>query len=161
VGQWFLPAKQGDPTGASPPGSVASLNTHDTPTFAGWWQGTDITDQMDLKLIDARAEDKLLAERTLSKAAVLETAFDLPLLSDVERAMVGATAELSVGPAEVVLIALDDLALDPQPHNVPGTTSERPNWQRRVAKWETSLAETGAEPAAHAAMAAVTAARPR
>ena len=46
--------------------------------------------------------------------------------------MLGATADLLKGPAEVVLIALDDLALDPQPHNVPGTTTERPNWQRRI-----------------------------
>ena len=161
VGQWFLPAKPGDPTGASPPGSVASLNTHDTATFAGWWQGADITDQLDLKLIDAKTRDRLLAERALSKQAVLETAVDLPLLSDVGRAMVGATAELAVGPAEVVLIALDDLALDPQPHNVPGTTSERPNWQRRVASWQSSLDERDASPAAQAAMAALVAARPR
>ena len=43
------------------------------------------------------------------------------------------------GPAEVVLVALDDLALDPVPHNVPGTSDERPNWQRRVSGWAESL----------------------
>jgi 4-alpha-glucanotransferase len=91
---------------------------------------------------------------------VLAQAPQLPALTDVERAMVSATAELAVGPAEVVLVALDDLALDPVPHNVPGTTSERPNWQRRVEGWATALDEEHASPAAKAAIAAVVAARP-
>ena len=43
--------------------------------------------------------------------------------------------DLALGPAEVVLVALDDLVLDPVPHNVPGTVDQRPNWQRRVEGW--------------------------
>jgi 4-alpha-glucanotransferase len=31
---------------------VASLNTHDMPTFAGFWRGSEIDDQLDLGLID-------------------------------------------------------------------------------------------------------------
>jgi len=57
-----------------------------------------------------------------------------------------------------VLVALDDLALDPVPHNVPGTTVERPNWQRRVAHWSTALTDH-ASPATAAAVDAVVAAR--
>ena len=49
VGQWFFPPRIGDPPIASPPESVASLNTHDTPTFAGWWRGADIDDRRDLE----------------------------------------------------------------------------------------------------------------
>ena len=73
--------------------------------------------------------------------------------------MVGATADLAAGPAEVVLVALDDLVLDPVPHNVPGTTTQRPNWQRRVEGWADALDEDRASPAAAAAIAAVVAAR--
>ena len=69
------------------------------------------------------------------------------------------TADLAIGPAEVVLVALDDLVLDPAPHNVPGTTHERPNWQRRVDHWAENLDESRASPAAAAAIAAVVAAR--
>ena len=68
--------------------------------------------------------------------------------------------DLALGPAEVVLVALDDLALDPFPHNVPGTVAQRPNWQRRVERWADALDENTAAPAAAAAMAALTAARP-
>jgi 4-alpha-glucanotransferase len=82
-------------------------------------------------------------------------------LTEVERAMVAATADLAVGPAEIVLVALDDLALDPVPHNVPGTTTQRPNWQRRVEGWTDSLEPARAKPAAAAAIAGVVAARPK
>jgi len=74
--------------------------------------------------------------------------------------MVGVTADLAAGPAEVVLVALDDLALDPVPHNVPGTQHQRPNWRRRVEGWSEALDEDRASPAAIAAIAAVVAARP-
>jgi 4-alpha-glucanotransferase len=82
-------------------------------------------------------------------------------LTEVERAMVAATTDLATGPAEVMLIALDDLALEPVPHNVPGTSTERPNWQRRVPGWADALDEDRASPAASAAVSAVVAARPR
>jgi len=163
VGQWYLPATPGESPGAAPAASVASLNTHDTPTFAGWWRGADIDDRLELGLINEAQEAAERAERDGSRTALL--AFAHPgvgddVLTEVERAMVAATADLAAGPAEVVLVALDDLALDPVPHNVPGTTFQRPNWQRRVAGWGEALDEDRASPAAIAAVAVVAAARP-
>ena len=159
VGQWFLPGKLGEVPGLSPPGSIASLNTHDTATFAGWWRGADIDDRRDLKLINDEQEIRERRGRADARAAMLAfSAVADDHLTEVERAMVAATADLASGPAEVVLIALDDLALDPVPHNVPGTVSERPNWQRRVEGWSTALTEQ-ASPAAAEAVAAVADAR--
>jgi 4-alpha-glucanotransferase len=162
VGQWFLPAKPGDRPQPPPPESIASLNTHDTATFAGWWRGADIDDRRDLGLITAEQDADERVLRDQARAALL--AFVQPradgVLTEVERAMVGATADLAAGPAEVVLVALDDLALDPVPHNVPGTLHERPNWQRRVEAWADALDEDRASPAAIAAIAAVVTARP-
>ncbi|HET7505279.1 MAG TPA: 4-alpha-glucanotransferase [Kofleriaceae bacterium] len=162
VGQWFLPAAPGEVPGPSPAESVASLNTHDTATFAGWWRGADIDDRHDLGLIDDAQDTEERLARDRARAALL--AFVAPSVSgerltDVERAMVGATADLAAGPAEVVLVALDDLALDPVPHNVPGTTTQRPNWQRRVEGWADALDEEHASDAAAAAVQAVVAAR--
>jgi 4-alpha-glucanotransferase len=163
VGQWYLPAEPGQAPGPPPSESVASLNTHDTPTFAGWWRGTDIDDRVDLKLITEAESTEERIGRDRARAALL--AFVDPrvsdeVLTDVERAMVGATADLAAGPAEVVLVALDDLALEPVPHNVPGTTDQRPNWLRRVERWSDTLDEDRASPAAAAAIAAVIAERP-
>ncbi len=163
VGQWFLPACVGDRPGPSPAEAVASLNTHDTATFAGWWRGADIDDRRDLDLITADQEATERIERDTARAALLAftSAEGHPndALTDVERAMVAATADLAHGAAEVVLVALDDLALEPFPHNVPGTTSQRPNWQRRVDRWSDALEPDRAAPAASAAIAAVTIAR--
>ena len=162
VGQWSFPHQPGRPSEEAPAGAIASLNTHDTATFAGWWSGADIIDKLDLKLIDEHDAQKERVERAEVKEAVLALATDLGesnALADVERALIGATAELAAGQAEVVLVSLDDLALEPVPHNVPGTTDERPNWQRRVVQWAEALDETAASPVAAGTIAAVVAAR--
>jgi 4-alpha-glucanotransferase len=162
VGQWAFPSEAGKHPGISPAEAVASLNTHDTATFAGWWRGTDIDDQKDLGLINAENEAHQRAERERQKLAIL--AFAGPkqaedTLTEVERAMVATTTDLALGPAEIVLVAIDDLVLDPIPHNVPGTVSERPNWQRRIQNWSQALNGETAPPAAAAAVNALTTAR--
>ncbi len=164
VGQWFLPAKPGDHPAAAPAESVASLNTHDTATFAGWWRGADIDDRRGLGLISEAQDGKERVERDLARRALLafvQARISDDHLTEVERAMAGATVDLALGPAEVVLVALDDLVLESTPHNVPGTVDERPNWQRRVLGWADSLDEQRATPAAAATIAGVVAARPR
>ena len=139
VGQWHLPVRVGGAPEPSPRESVASLNTHDMATFAGWWRGGDIADRKDLGMITAEQELAQRAERDAQRAALLafsgSSGYADDALTDVERAMVVATEDLARGPAEIMLVALDDLTLEPQPHNVPGTTTQRPNWQRRVERW--------------------------
>jgi 4-alpha-glucanotransferase len=49
-------------------------------------------------------------------------------------ALRGALSALCRSPAEVVLINLEDLWLEPKPQNVPGTRREYPNWRRRLAR---------------------------
>ena len=162
VGQWYLPAAVGDRPAPAPAESVASLNTHDTATFAGWWRGADVDDRRALGLITEAQDAAERAERADARDALLayvRPRLAQPGLTDVERAMVGATADLAHGPAEVVLVSLDDLALDPVPHNVPGTTVERANWQRRITGWADALDDDRGKPAAAAAIAAVVAAR--
>jgi 4-alpha-glucanotransferase len=163
VGQWFFPHHTGERPTPAPAAAVASLNTHDTATFAGWWRGSDIDDKRALKLIDDAQERGERHDREQQKTALLAFAgahVEQDTLTEVERAMVAATTDLAVGPAEIVLVALDDLVLDPSAHNVPGTVTERPNWQRRVQSWAESLDPERATPAAAAAINALVAARP-
>src|SRR6185503_6596594 len=165
VGQWAFPSHPGAAPEPSPAEAVASLNTHDTATFAGWWRSADIDDKRDLGLInDHQAADERRV-REEQKTAILAYAREHAIdqardeLTDVERAMVAMTTDLANGPAEIVLVALDDLVLDPVPHNVPGTVTERPNWQRRVQGWQEALDPERGTPAAVAAIAGVVAAR--
>lgn len=153
VGQWSFPQHAGQRSEEAPAGSIASLNTHDTATFAGWWSGADIADKVDLGLATDDEAMRERADRAVVKQIILDQAPDLPLtnISDVERAMIGVTVELAAGQAEVMLVSLDDLALEPVPHNVPGTTHERPNWQRHVIGWDHALDDSSPTIAAVAA----------
>lgn len=152
VGQWHFPTHRGAVSTPAPADSVASLNTHDTATFAGWWTGADITDKRELGLIDASQEHSERSERETTKAAVAAMVPSDAVADPMSAAMEQVTVELARGPAEVVLVALDDIALEQVPHNVPGTATERPNWHRRIAGWETALDSD--------VIAAVAAARP-
>ena len=50
VGQFGVNADPDHALDAVPANVVASLNTHDTATFMGFWQGEDIDDRVDLGL---------------------------------------------------------------------------------------------------------------
>jgi 4-alpha-glucanotransferase len=51
---------------------------------------------------------------------------------------------LADGEADFILVNLEDLWLERQPQNVPGTWNERPNWRRKT---RFSLEEIGRMPA--------------
>jgi 4-alpha-glucanotransferase len=119
-----------------PPGVVASINTHDTPTFAGWWIGSDIDVQLELGLIDAEGHRQSHRYRGQVRDSMLDFLRRRKLLGDdVSPAAVLAACLrwLAAGPAGLVLVNLEDLWLEPRPQNVPGTGPERPNWRRRAA----------------------------
>jgi 4-alpha-glucanotransferase len=78
------------------PGQVASLDTHDTPTFATFVESHGLGDE-------------------------------------AESLMRRWTEELAAGPADVVFVTLEDLWLERDPQNMPGTVDdEHPNWRRRM-----------------------------
>ena len=51
---------------------------------------------------------------------------------DLPAVLNACLAFLSVSPAQVVLVNLEDLWLETQPQNFPGTREEHPNWRRKV-----------------------------
>ena len=115
---------------------VASLNTHDTPTFAGFWQGKDVEDRLALGLLSPPEAQNLRRDRTsirealttyLKSRAWLEGESPEPLA--ILRAWL---SQLASGNAYLVLLNLEDLWLEPLPQNVPGTWEERPNWRRKA-----------------------------
>jgi len=72
--------------------------------------------------------------------------------------MRGATADLAAGPAHVVLVTLEDLWLEPQPQNVPGTSDERPNWRRPASR---TIEQVVADPVVRAILDEIAALRRR
>jgi 4-alpha-glucanotransferase len=133
-----------DPPIAAPPESVvASLNTHDMPTFAGFWRGSEIDDQLDLGLIHAEEHRAALAER-LRLRRKLSRLLGASGEIDVALARQRLLERLAASEARFVLINLEDMWLEPRPQNVPGTSTERPNWQRRASRSLTEIIEDAA-----------------
>ncbi|HEX7096725.1 MAG TPA: 4-alpha-glucanotransferase [Acidimicrobiales bacterium] len=109
--------------------TVASLNTHDMPTFAGFLAGTDVDDRVALGLIDDATGRREHRERTV----VVGAARSHVGARDDHELLEGLVEEIGSSDASIVLVGLDDLWLDPRPHNVPGTSTERPNWRKPLA----------------------------
>jgi glycogen operon protein len=117
--------------------AAACVSTHDLPTLAGWWDGTDIVEKRRLSLLDdpgaeqARAEEKAALIALLQSEGLLTAAVDprqpMPLaFAAAVHAFVSAT------PALLALVQADDLAGEKVAVNLPGTDRERPNWRRRL-----------------------------
>jgi 4-alpha-glucanotransferase len=120
---------------APPALSAASLNTHDMPTFTGFWQERDIADMRDLGMLDEAGAEAARRQRARLRRA-LARHVHLPERAanadDPGPVMDALLERLASGPAAIVLVGLEDLWLEPDPQNVPGTGSEtRPNWRRR------------------------------
>ncbi len=119
-----------------PRGSVASLNTHDMPPFAAYWQGLDIEDRLELGLLNSRgARNERKNRQTLRHAleGLLKEQGLLTPGSPSQEALLPACLNfLSASAARVVLINGEDLWLETQPQNFPGTQDERPNWRRKA-----------------------------
>ena len=115
---------------------VASLNTHDMPPFAAFLKGADLIEQLKLGLIakaDLAREKK--NRRVLVSALIdalrregsLKTSKPTPT-----QIMEASLRFLAASDAEIVLLNLEDLWMEKNPQNTPGTSFERPNWVRKT-----------------------------
>jgi 4-alpha-glucanotransferase len=115
------------------PDSMASVNTHDMPTFAAWWRGLDIPLRRQLGLLtdeEAQSETNNRAMLKLKLAAELQCRND-----DDEATVLAALLHwLAASDAEFMLVNLEDLWLELQPQNVPGTGAEMPNWSHKAVR---------------------------
>ena len=114
---------------------VASLNTHDMPTFQSFWQAKDVDDLQSLGFF---TPDQAREER--DRRGAIRHGME-EALSPEERGKGTATQaallrqrldHLAASPARMVLVNLEDLWNETEPQNVPGTSTERPNWRRKA-----------------------------
>ena len=122
----------------SPPAdSVASINTHDTPTFAAHLHATDLKRRVALKLLASKELKRETAGRKELNEALIEFLTKNEWLphgaQDAEEIVSACLRWLARSPAEMILVNLEDLWGEEMPQNVPGTTCEYPNWRRKAA----------------------------
>jgi 4-alpha-glucanotransferase len=117
--------------------AVASLETHDTPTFTAHWLGEDIGFRVKLGQLnrehaaverERRRKLNSATEMFLIVRCLLQRSQHSPL--PVMRAL---TNWLRRSGAGIVLLALESLWEEKNPQNVPGTMNEYPNWRRKSA----------------------------
>ncbi len=120
---------------AVPANTVTSLNTHDTATFMSFWTGTDIDDRLALGSLTEEQAQQERDYRSAQRDALVAYLRSIGRLGDDAGAAAVLREWLSFlahGQEEFLLINLEDLWLETEPQNVPGTWQERPNWQRKT-----------------------------
>lgn len=112
---------------------VAYVGSHDTPTFVGWLEGRDIDERLRTGLLDAEKEPEERLER--ARAIDRLTSITGGGADDPDDLLDRVLAWLAASESPLVLPWLEDLWLEPDQVNLPGTRSiDRPNWQRVMSR---------------------------
>lgn len=98
-----------------PDNALAALNTHDLPPFAAYWRDSKGSRER-LTLPAYLCRRGRLKAPTQKAGAILR----------------GCLAHLAASRARVLLVNLEDLWLETEPQNIPGTIDEYPNWRRKA-----------------------------
>jgi 4-alpha-glucanotransferase len=125
---------------APPATSIASLNTHDMPPFAGFWQGVDCDEREQGGVLPAgkrqQEEDHREALRT-ALIRFLRQARYLKRHDDATAVFDACLAYLGDGEARMLLVSLEDLWMETHSQNVPTANNSIPNWRRKARlSWE-------------------------
>ncbi|MGL4440617.1 MAG: 4-alpha-glucanotransferase, partial [Bosea sp. (in: a-proteobacteria)] len=140
--------REGDafkPPSGYPAKAAACIGTHDLPTLAGWWHGTDIAELEAMKLLSGADAETARHDRDTEKQELLDAMRQSGLkpggeLDDALIAMIHTF--LGHSPSSLMLLQADDLAGDLNRINLPGTDRERPNWRRKLKPDTTQLLST-------------------
>jgi len=128
-----------------PRDALVSATTHDLPTLAGFWSGRDIDLRHDAGLLeDESAYQEMRADRAREKQKLLDLLWELKLLPDwfpreasqvpelvgeLHNAIVGFLAST---PSKLMVLNQEDLLKQAEQQNLPGSTTEYPNWRRKM-----------------------------
>lgn len=127
--------------------ALATATTHDLPTVAGYWRGTDLELRRSLGLfhsneamesdLHARQDerDKLLAALE-DQGLKPDGLWPDPHMDEAGLARLTQAAERFVArtPSCLLMVNLDDLLCELDQLNLPGTVFEYPNWRRRLSR---------------------------
>jgi 4-alpha-glucanotransferase len=127
--------KPGEPPISEPPAqSIASVNTHDMPTFASFWGARDVDDRVEQDLLDAKGAAAERETREATRRAVMQFLIDKGYLTtgptqSSHAILEGLLAYLASSDAEMMLINPEDLWDELMPQNVPGLPDK--SWKHK------------------------------
>jgi 4-alpha-glucanotransferase len=110
--------------------ALAATTTHDLPTVAGFFTGSDLEHLRDIGVATPGGPEQ--ADQEGQRASLCRLLEDEGLLAPGERSVEAIVAALygflSRTPAMLVAATLEDAVEAPDRPNVPGTIDQRPNW---------------------------------
>ncbi|TEW56032.1 4-alpha-glucanotransferase [Psychromonas sp. RZ22] len=124
--------------------AMATLSTHDMPTIKGYWHCEDLYLGRELGLYpDPEVFNKLLVDRVNAKQQILDSLHGHHSLPDdfprdanyigMDQVLNFALQKhLARGCSTLLTLQLEDFLEMEQPVNVPGTSDEYRNWQRKL-----------------------------
>jgi 4-alpha-glucanotransferase len=119
--------------------ALATANTHDMPTVAGFWAARDVELRRETGLVSGKEASKAVKERVAERAKLVELLVDEGILDpeerdpSTERLRTAVHMFLRRTPSYLVGLSLDDLVGETEPVNLPGVGPEKfPSWTRRL-----------------------------
>ncbi len=124
--------------------ALVSSSTHDLPTIAGFWKFRDIESRRTASLVDeagywSQVEDRKREKQRLLNALHHEhllprgysrDAGEVPEIDgDLHNAIIGFLAQ---APSMILLLNQEDFTQQTDQQNLPGSTAQYPNWQRKM-----------------------------
>jgi 4-alpha-glucanotransferase len=100
--------------------AIATLNTHDLPTFAGWTGGHDLHKKRAIGVDPGESDDERQRARQALQAAIGQ-----------DGGFEGVVRFLAETPTRLVSVSIEDILRVEDQINMPGTVAQYPNWRRR------------------------------
>jgi 4-alpha-glucanotransferase len=114
---WF----EKSPPSSFPEQALSAITTHDLPTIAGLWSGSDLEAQRSLRLAPNEAGTQEIHQRI---ARMTDATRRTPLATVITRLHVA----LATAPSRLLTATLDDAMAVAERPNMPATTDQWPNW---------------------------------
>jgi 4-alpha-glucanotransferase len=125
-----------------PDDALLMITNHDVSVLSEWWSGVDLERRNELGLFSAELFELEISKRAQDRLALLEwlaanqtlpsnwstendgRLFDFDLCKAIHQTCARSNAKL-------LSLQIEDLQVDIAPINIPGTSGEYPNWQRK------------------------------
>jgi len=114
-----------------PPLALATVTTHDMPTLIGFWQEHDLALRHKLDLFPSPAVADNLHNLRKDEKQLLQQHLSL-VTPDATHLVKACHLYTAATPAQLFAYQLEDLVLLDTPVNIPGTSTEYPNWRRKL-----------------------------
>ena len=123
--------------------AIATVTTHDLPTLRGYWEGRDLALRDRLQLFPGEEiRRQVFDERVRDRAQLLAALEAAGLRPDAARGCrrrrsarnspARSSLYLARSAAALAVLQIEDLIGMGDPVNVPGTSDEHANWQRKI-----------------------------